>query len=57
MRKKFKILGCTLRDGGCYTNWDFSNLLFEKHIKSMSDLPLDYIEIGYINLFNNNYNG
>ena len=57
MSKKFKILDCTLRDGGYYTNWDFSNILFEKYIKSMNELPVDYIEIGYRNLFNNDYNG
>ena len=53
MNKKFKILDCTLRDGGYYTNWDFSNILFEKYIKSMNELPVDYIEIGCRNLFNN----
>ena len=28
--KKFKILDCTLRDGGYYTNWDFKSQLVNK---------------------------
>ena len=26
-KNELKILDCTLRDGGYYNNWDFSNLL------------------------------
>lgn len=42
-----KILDCTLRDGGYYTNWDFDIDLVETYIKSMNQLPIDYLEIGY----------
>lgn len=42
-----KILDCTLRDGGYYTSWDFDNNLVETYIKSMNQLPIDYLEIGY----------
>jgi 4-hydroxy 2-oxovalerate aldolase len=42
-----KILDCTLRDGGYYTNWDFSHALVESYIKSCNDLPIDYLELGY----------
>jgi len=42
-----KILDCTLRDGGYYTNWDFSRDLVEEYCKAMEGLPIDYVEIGY----------
>lgn len=44
---KSKILDCTLRDGGYYTNWDFSSDLVEEYCRSMEALPIDYVEIGY----------
>ena len=44
---KFKILDCTLRDGGYYTNWDFDQLTVDSYLEAMNDLPVDYIEIGY----------
>lgn len=46
---KTKLLDCTLRDGGYYTNWDFSPELVESYIKAMNTLPIDYLEIGYRN--------
>ncbi|WP_027126241.1 aldolase catalytic domain-containing protein [Gelidibacter mesophilus] len=42
-----KILDCTLRDGGYYTNWDFDKELVEDYCKAMEELPIDYVEIGY----------
>lgn len=42
-----KILDCTLRDGGYYTNWDFDNDLVNIYCRSMESLPIDYVEIGY----------
>ena len=46
--KNFKILDCTLRDGGYYTNWDFKPQTVDKYLKAMEELPIDYIEIGTI---------
>ena len=43
---KTKILDCTLRDGGYYTNWDFDNNIIDNYIKYTNDLKIDYIEIG-----------
>lgn len=43
----FKILDCTLRDGGYYTNWDFDKPLVTEYISSMNKLPVDYLEVGY----------
>ena len=42
-----KILDCTLRDGGYYTNWDFDDKLVNDYLKLVRFLPIDTIEIGY----------
>lgn len=42
-----KILDCTLRDGGYYTNWDFDKKLVISYCKLMQTLPIDYVEVGY----------
>lgn len=44
-----KILDCTLRDGGYYTNWDFSSFIVDCYINAMNELPIDYLEVGYRN--------
>ena len=44
-----KLLDCTLRDGGYYTDWDFKENLVQSYIEAMNLLPIDYIEIGYRN--------
>ncbi|RXK87346.1 aldolase catalytic domain-containing protein [Filimonas effusa] len=43
----FKILDCTIRDGGYYTNWDFNKVTVSEYISAMNNLPVDYLEIGY----------
>lgn len=53
----FKILDCTLRDGGYYNNWDFSDSLTETYVNSTNNLPIDYIEIGYRSKKINGYHG
>ncbi|MFD1003004.1 aldolase catalytic domain-containing protein [Ohtaekwangia kribbensis] len=45
--RNYKILDCTLRDGGYYTNWDFNKELVHTYFKSFNELPVDYLEIGY----------
>src|SRR5690349_18126569 len=47
MNKIPKILDCTLRDGGYYTEWDFSKELVSTYFQSFNQLPVDYLEIGY----------
>lgn len=42
-----KILDCTLRDGGYYTNWDFDPTTVKTYLESSNHLPLDYLEVGY----------
>ncbi|MDR1975221.1 MAG: aldolase catalytic domain-containing protein [Bacteroidales bacterium] len=54
---KNKILDCTLRDGGYYTNWDFDKAIVDKYIKAIEVLPIDYVELGYRNKPASNYLG
>ncbi len=44
-----RILDCTLRDGGYYTDWDFRSDIVDSYIESMNKLPIDYLELGYRN--------
>lgn len=48
MVNNIKILDCTLRDGGYYTNWDFDSNFVDGYLEAMDSLPIDYVEIGYI---------
>ena len=34
------VLDCTLRDGGYYTNWTFSDALVADYLTTMSALPV-----------------
>ncbi len=47
--KNFAILDCTLRDGGYYTKWDYSEDLLLYYFEAINQLPVDYVEIGYLN--------
>jgi 4-hydroxy 2-oxovalerate aldolase len=42
-----KILDCTIRDGGYYTNWDFDSNLIDTYLQSFNHLPVEYLEVGY----------
>lgn len=52
-----QILDCTLRDGGYYTNWDFEISLVDTYLAAVNQLPIDYIEVGYRNLPQDEYMG
>lgn len=52
-----KILDCTLRDGGYYTNWDFEDSIVNSYVKAMNKLPVDILEIGYRNMPMDGYMG
>jgi len=52
-----KILDCTLRDGGYYTNWDFDADLTLEYFKLANLLPLDYLEVGYRSIIQEEYYG
>lgn len=44
-----ELLDCTLRDGGYYTNWDFDAPLVRTYLASMARLPVQHVELGYVN--------
>jgi 4-hydroxy 2-oxovalerate aldolase len=52
-----KILDCTLRDGGYYTNWDFSKEITDSYFNAFNNLPVEYLEVGYRSIPMNEYLG
>ena len=56
-KNKLKILDCTLRDGGYYNNWNFSIDLINRYLKVMSDIKVDYVEIGFRSLERKEFRG
>lgn len=42
-----KLLDCTLRDGGYYTNWDFDTKMVRDLIWGLDQAGVDIIELGY----------
>jgi len=50
----FKVIDCTLRDGGYYNNWDFSKNLIQSYLSAMSKTNINYVELGFRN-FKKNY--
>lgn len=57
MGKKIFFLDCTLRDGGYYNNWDFETCLVQDYLYAMEALKIDFIEIGFRSLNNQNFKG
>lgn len=41
------MLDCTLRDGGYYTNWDFSSELIGRYLRAMKAAKVDVVELGF----------
>jgi len=54
---KIKILDCTLRDGGYYNNWDFSNFLINNYLKATAAAGVDYVELGFRSLDKTSFKG
>jgi len=52
-----KLLDCTLRDGGYYNNWNFSKELIQDYLDAMESIKVDYIEIGFRFIKNNDFKG
>lgn len=44
-----KILDCTLRDGGYYNKWNFSEELVTNYLKAVSDSGISFVELGLRN--------
>ncbi|MDO6515543.1 aldolase catalytic domain-containing protein [Neptuniibacter sp. 2_MG-2023] len=47
LKNEVKILDCTFRDGGYYTNWDFSPDLITKYLDAMKNANVDVVELGF----------
>ena len=43
-----EILDCTLRDGGYYTNWWFGDQFVKNYLITVSRLPINIVELGYL---------
>lgn len=52
-----KLLDCTLRDGGYYTDWDFDQDLVKDYLESMAIANVDYVELGMRGLESEIYKG
>ncbi len=55
--RNIKLLDCTLRDGGYYNNWDFSLELIKDYLEAMVSIQVDYVEIGFRLVSNNDFKG
>ncbi|GAA6172164.1 aldolase catalytic domain-containing protein [Colwellia sp. KU-HH00111] len=53
----FKILDCTLRDGGYYNHWDFSPAVVQAYIQAMVAAKIDYVELGLRNFAQPGFRG
>jgi 4-hydroxy 2-oxovalerate aldolase len=50
-------LDCTLRDGGYYNSWNFSDDLVQDYLNTMAKSKIEYVEIGFRFLNSNRYLG
>ena len=50
--KKINLIDCTLRDGGYYNNWHFSEKLIQSYFNTMKNLNILNLEVGFITLEN-----
>jgi len=46
---KFKVLDCTIRDGGYLNNWQFDKKMVKEVYRNLSRSGIDFIEIGFRN--------
>ncbi|PJX13556.1 aldolase [Halomonas sp. 141] len=52
-----KFLDCTLRDGGYYNAWDFSEDLIREYLDAMQSAGVDIVELGLRSLKNHGFQG
>ena len=46
-KQNFNVLDCTLRDGGYYNKWNFSNSFVRNYLATQNKISTDIIEIGF----------
>ena len=44
---KFRLLDCTLRDGGYYNNWNFTKPFIQDYINKVFSTGIRYVELGF----------
>ena len=52
-----KILDCTIRDGGYYTDWDFDLGLVQRYLLALDAANIDMVEMGFRFLSDNGFKG
>ena len=52
-KQNFNVLDCTLRDGGYYNKWNFSNNFIRNYLTTQNKISSDIIEIGFRKLSKN----
>jgi 4-hydroxy 2-oxovalerate aldolase len=52
-----KLIDCTLRDGGYYNKWEFTQDLVQEYLQAMVALDVDFVEIGFRFLENEGFKG
>ena len=52
-KQNFNVLDCTLRDGGYYNKWNFSNSFIRNYLTTQNKISSDIIEIGFRKLSKN----
>ena len=50
-------LDCTLRDGGYYNSWDFSEELISEYLSAMEAIKVDYVELGFRSFYSVGFKG
>jgi len=56
-KESIVVLDCTLRDGGYYNDWDFSDELICDYLSAMGSVGVDYVELGFRSLINTEFRG
>ena len=54
---RVKILDCTFRDGGYYTNWDFEHNLIQQYVSAINSSGISHVEVGFRNFPDKQYRG
>lgn len=57
MKNQLKLLDCTLRDGGYYNNWEFSEKLINKYLIAIDKAGIHIVELGFRNFDEKKYYG
>ena len=47
MNNNIRLLDCTFRDGGYYNNWNFNKIIIQKYLNEVSNLQIEYVELGF----------